>query len=139
MNSLGEKELVIFVPALRAVGNILTTNDPQIVQRAMWIGVVDKLTNILYQSNSNIIKECLWAFSNISAGTSDQAKAILEAPAFERIIHLAESKNIDNRKEAMWVVANCLTQVDINLRNAVFINSQGKVLELLIKNSMACQ
>jgi hypothetical protein len=63
----------------------------------------------LYQSNSNIVKECLWAFSNISAGTGEQAKAIIESPAFERIMYLAESKNIDNRKEAMWVVANCLT------------------------------
>lgn len=89
VTSLGDKELSIFVPALRAVGNILTTNDPAVVQRALWIGVVDKLTHILYQSNSNIVKECLWAFSNISAGTGDQAKAILESKAFDRIVYLA--------------------------------------------------
>jgi hypothetical protein len=52
------------------MGNILTSNDNRIVERCIWLGVIDRLTNILYQSNSNLIKETLWAFSNIAAGTS---------------------------------------------------------------------
>lgn len=65
---LGEKDFHLFVPALRCIGNILTTNDPKVIDRCLWEGCLDKLTSLLYQSNSNIIKECCWALSNISAG-----------------------------------------------------------------------
>lgn len=113
---MGSSEITIYVPALRAVGNILSTNDSRIIERCLWHGLIDKLTSMLYQSNSNIIKECLWAFSNITAGPGTHIEKFIQSAAFERIIFLTESKNIDHRKEAMWVLCNAITGADFNLR-----------------------
>jgi len=65
---LSEKDITIYVPALRTIGNILTSNDHNVVDLCLWEGCLDRLTNILYTTNSNLIKETLWALSNISAG-----------------------------------------------------------------------
>lgn len=56
------------MPALRALGNILSTNDHEIVERALFEGALDKLTTCLYSPNANLIKECCWTLSNICAG-----------------------------------------------------------------------
>ena len=68
-NMLTEKDFHLFVPALRANGNILTTNDSGIIDRCLRHTVLDRLTPLLFEPNSNIVKECCWALSNISAGT----------------------------------------------------------------------
>lgn len=68
IDQLSATDITLYVPALRSVGNILTTNDQRVIERCIWHGVIDKLTAILFQSNSNLIKECLWALSNITAG-----------------------------------------------------------------------
>jgi hypothetical protein len=48
IENVGSSELTIFVPALRAVGNIMTTNDPSIIERCIFCGVLEKLTAILF-------------------------------------------------------------------------------------------
>lgn len=68
IDALGQKEHSLFVPALRAVGNILTTNDEDLIDRAIFEEVLDKLLGVLHASNSNLIKEACWALSNITAG-----------------------------------------------------------------------
>ena len=71
---LASSDLSVYVPALRVMGNILSTSDPQIVERCLWNGILGRLTPLLYQSNSNIIKEALWCFSNITAGPPSQVE-----------------------------------------------------------------
>lgn len=66
---LESREVSMIVPSLRVVGNFLTSNDPKIVDVLMWEGCLDKLYNQLLITNTNIIKETLWAYSNISAGS----------------------------------------------------------------------
>ena len=83
---LGMKEYNIFVPSLRTLGNILTTNDPDIIDRALFEGALDKLTDILYANNTNLIKECLWAFSNITAGPPRHIGLFVESKACERVM-----------------------------------------------------
>jgi hypothetical protein len=65
---VGEKDFNIFVPALRCLGNILTTNNHEIVERALFEDCLGKLSQILYSPNGNLIKEACWALSNICAG-----------------------------------------------------------------------
>jgi hypothetical protein len=52
VENLDQKDLSLFVPALRCIGNILTANEPTIIERCILVGVLDKLTNLLFQSNS---------------------------------------------------------------------------------------
>lgn len=36
ITAMGEKDFAIFVPALRAIGNILTTNNHEIINKCLW-------------------------------------------------------------------------------------------------------
>jgi len=116
---LGEKNASLFIPALRCIGNLLTSNDPQVVERCLWEGCLDKLTNMLYQTNSNIIKECCWALSNITAGPTHHVEKFVESTAFDRIIVLTHSTNIDHRKESLWVLCNAITGADFSVRKKI--------------------
>jgi hypothetical protein len=112
MECLGSKEFNLFVPALRCLGNIVTTNDPEVVDRAIFEGAFERLTSILFSSNSGLIKECCWAFSNITAGPPRHIEKLVDSTAFERIVSLSASYNIDHRKEALWVLCNAITGAD---------------------------
>lgn len=132
IEALGHSDLSLFMPALRCVGNILSASDPEVVERCLWNGVLDKLTNILYQSNSTLIKECLWAFSNITAGPNAHIAKFIESDAFERIIILTESKNIDIRKESIFVLCHAVTGADLQLRSLIYEKTNGKIMQILL-------
>lgn len=132
IQELGSQDVSLYVPALRCIGNILTTNDSRIVERCLFNGVLDKLTNLLYQNNSNIIKECLWGFSNISAGSSAHIESLVDCEAFVRIKYLAQSTNIDLRKESLWVICNSITGADFPLRKKILEKLAPELIPLLI-------
>jgi len=67
---LESKEADLFIPAMRCMGNVLTCNDPKVVDRCVFEGCIEKMHNLLLQSNSSVIKETLWGFSNLTAGNS---------------------------------------------------------------------
>lgn len=119
IQSCGDKDFSIFVPALRALGNILTTNDHTIVERALFEGALEKLTSVLYGSNSNVIKEVCWALSNIVAGPPEHIMQLVDSSTFERVMYLAESFNIDHKKEALWVIVNAITGGDAIVRQKI--------------------
>ena len=116
IEGMASKDFSVFVPSLRAIGNILTTYDPELIDRCISNKVLNGLTNLLYATNASIIKECCWALSNITAGSSDHIEMFLESPAFQRVIELTKSYSIDHRKEAMWVVVNAITSSDVVVR-----------------------
>lgn len=103
----------IYIPALRCIGNILTVSDAAVVDRCLWLGAMDSLTQMLYQSNSTIIKESLWAVSNITAGPVSHVEKFIESPLLERIMFLTENRNIDNRREALFCLCNAITGADV--------------------------
>ena len=129
---VGEKDFSIFVPALRALGNILTTNDHEIVERALFEGALDKLTTVLYSPNANLIKEVCWALSNICAGPSHHIAQLIESTAFDRVFFLSKSYNIDHRKEALWVICNSITGGDSIIKEKVLVYNNGEVIDILI-------
>jgi hypothetical protein len=49
-----------------------------------------------------------WAISNITAGTSEQIQAVLEANIFPSLIEMLQSQevNFEVKKELVWAVAN---------------------------------
>jgi hypothetical protein len=125
IQSVGDKEFNIFVPALRALGNILTTNDHEIVERALFEGALDKLTTILYAPNSNLIKECCWAISNICAGPPSHIAQLITSQVFERIFFLASSYNLDHKKESLWVICNAITGGDVDIKEKILSYNNG--------------
>jgi importin subunit alpha-1 len=83
---MGSKDHSIFVPSLRCMGNILTTNENEIIERCLFHGVLTPLTAIMNSNSSNMIKECCWAISNITAGPTGHIDSFIESEAFNRII-----------------------------------------------------
>jgi importin subunit alpha-1 len=112
MIELGGKDMTIYIPALRCLGNILTANEVKIMEICLYHNCLERLTNLLYQSNSNVIKECLWGFSNITAGPNSHIERFANSDAYSRIKYLASSHNIDLRKESLWVICNAITGAD---------------------------
>ena len=49
---MDSKELTIFIPAMRVIGNILVTDDPRIIDKAIKYGLIDKLSQILDKKTS---------------------------------------------------------------------------------------
>lgn len=88
---------------------------------------------MLFSSNSNVIKECCWALSNIAAGTQLHIQRMVESEAFARILSLAHSKNIDNKKEALWVICNSITGADPYLRTEIVTKGANEMISGMVK------
>jgi hypothetical protein len=110
---LQASDVSLFVPALRCIGNFMTTNESSIIERCLWMGVLDKLFQLLFTSSSQMIKECLWVISNITAGPAAHVDSVVKSDLFERICVLTESKNIEVRKEALFALCNGVTNGDV--------------------------
>jgi len=94
---------------------------------------MDKLTNLLYQTNSNVIKESLWAVSNITAGPVSHVERFVESDAFDRVASLSKNSNIDIRKESLFVLCNAITGADFKVRTQIYEKTSGEVIKTLIK------
>ena len=78
------------------------------------------MTPLLYQSNSNIIKEALWCFSNITAGPPSQVEQLVMNDSFDRIFVLTDSRNVDLRKESLFVLINAITGSDQKVLSIIY-------------------
>jgi hypothetical protein len=68
----------VLVPALRTVGNIVTGDDLQ-TQVIINCGALPCLLNLLTTSHKKSIKkEACWTISNITAGTKEQVRPLLQ-------------------------------------------------------------
>lgn len=132
---MGASDTSLYIPGLRAMGNILSSSEPSVIERCLWSGVVDKLTSLLYQTNSNTVKEALWGFSNITAGPNQHIKKFVDSDAFDRVIMLACSRNLDLRREALFVLCNSVTGADLQVRGQIYEKSKGEILQTLVKGS----
>ena len=130
---MGSKDLCVYIPALRVMGNILSASDPAIIERCLWANILDQLTNLMYQTNHNIVKESLWALSNISAGPCSHVERFVQSDVFERVQSLTTSPNIDIRKEATFVMCNAVTGSDFKIRSEIYEKTRGGVLRSLLK------
>jgi hypothetical protein len=65
---LGDKDMLKYVPAMRCIGNLLTTNEIDKIELMLEYNLLEKLNSLLHSTSSHIVKECCWALSNIAAG-----------------------------------------------------------------------
>lgn len=122
----------MFMPALRCIGNILTCSNPEVIERCMFCNVISELNCLLMQTSTAVIKETLWSFSNITAGPTSHVRQFVESNAFDRILVLAESRNLDLKKEATYVLANSVTGSDLRLRGDIYDKTQGSILGIML-------
>ena len=71
MQHLGDKNVKMVTPALRAIGNVLSGDDVQ-TQLCLDNNVLFYLEQLISSTNYQIVKEALWCISNIAAGSESQ-------------------------------------------------------------------
>ena len=64
---LCHKNQEVFKEALNYIGGIMAIDDEWTMKMMIQFDVAEKLTNLLYSANSEIVKHTLWTFSNIVA------------------------------------------------------------------------
>lgn len=107
--SSGERKFVL--PALRALGNILTGSDSQ-TQMAIDAGFLAALPSLLNSRHQSVLKEACWALSNITAGTRSQCHQVVELGVVERVVEIIHTSEFKIQKEACYVIANLMSNAD---------------------------
>lgn len=106
---MGHTHPNVQTPVLRAVGNMVTGNNEQVLaylmmlvssikfvlttmllqtQRVLEAGVLPMLRNLLQSSRAAIVKEAAWAACNILAGTSEQRDMFISADMLGPLIQV---------------------------------------------------
>jgi hypothetical protein len=93
------------VPALRALGNVVTGDDRQ-TQTILNCQPLPVLLKMLETGKKTIKKECCWAVSNMTAGTKSQIQEVIQAGMIPPLINLMRTAPFDIKKEATWAISN---------------------------------
>ncbi len=87
----------LFIPALKALGSILTSNDHEVIDRCLWAECLSKMNSLLEQMNDanyggvSVTREMCWALSNITAGSKHQVDKVIESEIFKKVLEVALS------------------------------------------------
>jgi len=94
----------ILIPALRAVGNIVTGDGAQ-------TQFEDKMLPCLYQPltqnhKKGIKTKACWTTSNITAENKGQIRVVVETNIILPLVHLLQHAEFDIKKRAAWAISN---------------------------------
>eukprot|EP01137_Pigoraptor_chileana_P002526 Opistho-2@2342 len=98
----------VTIPALRAVGNILSGNEQQ-TQVILNCGALPPLVALLNHPRDTIKKEAAWAMSNIAAGETHQIEVLMQSGAVPLLVNIMMQSSVHAASEAMFTVLNLLT------------------------------
>lgn len=96
----------VIVPALRAVGNIVTGDDNQTQCIIENRGLFFLASLLVGNFKRSIKKEACWTISNITAGNREQIQAVIEANIIAPLVNLLQEGEFDIKKEAAWAISN---------------------------------
>ena len=106
---------VIFVPAVRTVANIMTTNEKFIIDKAIFEGIIPRFCKIMKNCTSvqRLLSELCWGCSNIFASGPQYVELMLNynnGEIFERLFDCVNHREYDVSKEAIWAITNAITE-----------------------------
>ena len=81
------EDSTVLTPVLHALGNIVTGDDAQ-TDVDINNGILNHLEKLLNYDKRNIVKECAWTISNITAGNIDQIQRVLNAGLLQALINV---------------------------------------------------
>eukprot|EP00914_Ancora_sagittata_P025342 GHVO01050384.1.p1 GENE.GHVO01050384.1~~GHVO01050384.1.p1 ORF type:complete len:328 (+),score=31.03 GHVO01050384.1:34-1017(+) len=84
-------------------------NNPPI-QDIINSGVVPRFVQLLKECRQPKLEyDCLWVLTNITSGTSEQTRVVVENGVIPLFVRLVSSKNICLREPAIWALGNIAT------------------------------
>ena len=101
----------IITPALRTIGNIISSSDPTHTQALLEQGILDVLITLIRDPalKAEQHKEAAWTISNIAAGTSEQVTFLARSDAFKALHELVPTANAPLKKEIFYCAANLVS------------------------------
>ena len=78
----------------------------------MKAGILEQLERILLIYQPKLIREALWALSNIVSDCEEYANKIRFSPVFKLMVQCLSSTSLPIRKEAVFAVCNTITTMD---------------------------
>ena len=69
-------------------------------------GALSAFERLLSHEKPTIQKEAAWAISNVTAGTSAQIQAVVDAGLIPPLVHLLSHGDFKTQKEACWAITN---------------------------------
>ena len=103
---LHHKSPSVVTPALRAIGNIATGTDAQTQCVLDAPGSLSAFAHLMTSNKEAIRKETCWTISNVTAGTTQQIQAVIDANLIPPLINAMEHGGYRTRKEAAWAISN---------------------------------
>ncbi|AFM99438.1 putative armadillo/beta-catenin-like repeat domain-containing protein [Encephalitozoon hellem] len=98
-------------PIIRMIGNIVTGSDDQ-TSALIQMGFMRFFRPIFYRLENKkqprLRKEICWTLSNITAGTVEHAKAVVDMDLVPMLIDSMSSYELFIRKEACWAILNLM-------------------------------
>lgn len=134
---LTETDPLLFVPALRAIGNICSGNEVNLITKFIKSGnIIQKLLVVILKnekvSSITIMKECMWVLSNIAAGDLDHISSIVaNNDMMMKIFECCFSPNLDVRKESLWIACNCVTGSNKEFAEHILTINGGEVIKVI--------
>jgi len=113
VHHLKNPQLNVIVPALRALGNIVTGNDEQTHAVVSDPDFIPRVFELTFNQKSSVKKEAFWLLSNVAAGTESQIQLILNHPQSMEILKrglIKESSEIS--VEAAWAIGNLVSNAN---------------------------
>lgn len=101
----GSTSTPIVLAAVRAIGNISSGDD---IHTQSVLPALPSLLWLLDYPDKEIRRCVCWLLSNITAGTTEQIQAMINAAVFPKLLEQLKSDNIKIQKEALRAVYNAI-------------------------------
>ncbi|CAA7398355.1 unnamed protein product [Spirodela intermedia] len=95
----------LLIPALKTVGNIVSEDDFQTQYMIDCQALPSLLSLLKHTRNKDIKREVCWTISNITAGTTEQIQAVIDADIIPYLVHLLQTDDFGVKREAAWAIA----------------------------------
>ena len=102
------EETVISVPALRVIGNILSSPNSEITSVPVDAGALQILFECINHPKQVMRKEATWSVANVTAESAERIHQCIDTGIIQALIqHLQHDSNMI-RRECVWALTNAL-------------------------------